>query len=898
MRHLTLIRAVAGVLAASMLATSFSASAAVKKPKKDAAKQDTIHVVGHAHMDMNWLWPLAETQKMSVDNLRQAVAFMKEFPDYTMLLSQAANYRFTEEADPALFREVKKYVAEGRLEPVGGMWVQSDQNMPSGEALSRSFLLGQRYFLSRFGKMATVGWLPDDFGHHSQLPQMLNLSGMKYYFFMRTSPNPGSQWWIGADGSKVLCYNNDNYNGTINEQMKEKLVKFPGGKGRILSPTGVGDHGGGPTRQNILDVHALDAKPGFPAVKFTTAENFFKAMEKEMDIAGRPTHEGEMGFIFEGCYTNVAEVKQYNRWCENSLYESEWFNSLDWMRGWRYPQRALNNVWESVVFNQFHDIIPGSAIFESNRESVGRYIEAYRQSNELRDNAMLDYASGIPYEKGLGQPIVAFNVQPYGGKAIVEADIFSYEQPWNSKLSSWTNYYAYGNVARADASMPTTVYVRDAEGREYPAQVIGGKSFPPGWRSTVQFVVDDMPAGGYRTFYVDVQKQGVDNREIPYADNTFETDYYKIRINPATGNITSLIDKEDGREYVKSGEELNTFRMYLERKDGSMKSWLINGADKVEDVTGTVGKVEVTNGPVRACVKSERIWGRSRIISRTYIYRSYPRIDYDVDVHWLETGSDTTTSPMLRAVFPISMGTGVETKFMNGVPFNVVERPHDGFWKGAAVTPDSLNPEDPSTVERRFGQEVPVHRFGDVCDSRGGFALMARTKYGYTYDNGELRLTLLRAAGNPDLYPNLGLFNIQYAICPHTGDWTGGLMQLAERYTLPVRATEPRSTSLENPGADLPTEASLVSIDKTNVLLTSMKKGEDGDFLVVRLCEMEGKDTEVTLSLPGEVVSAERLDLLEFVLEDGNAAPAEVVDNGVKVAMKPHEIVTLAINVE
>ena len=123
-------------------------------------------------------------------------------------------------------------------------------------------------------------------------------------------------------------------------------------------------------------------------------------------------------------------------------------------------------------------------------------------------------------------------------------------------------------------------------------------------------------------------------------------------------------------------------------------------------------------------------------------------------------------------------------------------------------------------------------------------------------------------------------------------------MQLAERYTLPVRATEPRSTSLENPGADLPTEASLVSIDKPNVLLTSMKKGEDGDFLVVRLCEMEGKDTEVTLSLPGEVVSAERLDLLEFVLEDGNAAPAEVVDNGVKVAMKPHEIVTLAINVE
>ncbi|MBQ6086782.1 MAG: alpha-mannosidase [Bacteroidales bacterium] len=896
MRLTLLTKVAAGMLAALLLAVSASASPAVRKQKKDPAKQDTIHVIGHAHMDMNWLWPLAETRKMSVDNLRQAVAFMKEFPDYTMLMSQAANVRFTEEQDPALFEEVKKFVDEGRLELVGGMWVESDQNMPSGEALARSFLLGQRYFLSRFGRMSKVGWLPDDFGHHSQLPQMLNLSGMDYYFFMRTSPNPGSQWWIGADGSRVLCYNNNNYNGAVNEQMREKLVNFPGGKGRILSPTGVGDHGGGPSRQNILDIHALDAKPGYPAVKFTTAEEFYRAMEKEMDIAGRPTHEGEMGFIFEGCYTNVAEVKQYNRWCENSLYENEWFNSLDWMRGWRYPSRAIADIWESVVFNQFHDIIPGSAIFESNRESVGRYIEAYRKSNELRDNALLDYAGDIPFEKGIGQPIVAFNVQPFGGKAIVEAEIFSYDQPWNSKLSRWGNYYAYNNVGRVDESKPTTVYVRDASGREYPAQVIGGKSFPPGWRSTVQFVVDDMPAGGYRTFYVDVEKTGVDNSEIPYSGNTFETDFYRIRINPSTGNIVSLIDKKDGREYVKAGEELNTYRMYLERKDGSMKSWLINTADKVEDVTDMSGKVEVTNGPVRACVKSERTWGRSRIVTRTYIYRSYPRIDYDVDVHWLETASDTTLSPLLRAVFPITMGTGADTKFMNGVPFNVVERPHDGYWKGSTYTPEQLNPEDPDKVERRFGQEVPVHRFGDVNDARGGFALMARTKYGYTYDKGELRLTLLRAGGNPDLYPNLGLFNIQYAICPHTGDWTGGLMQEAERYTLPVRASEPRSTSLENPDADLPTEASLVSLDKSNVLLTSMKKGEDGEFLVVRLCEMEGKDTEVTLNLPVQVLSVDRLDLLEFLLED--AEPAEVVSKGVKVKMKPHEIVTLAIDVE
>ncbi len=283
-----------------------------------APQKDTIQVVGHAHMDMNWLWTYSETMQMCNDNLRQVVAFMNEFPDYTMLQSQAAVYNFVEMVDPPLFELVKKYVKEGRLEPAGGMWTEGDMNLSSGEAITRSFLLGQRYFQSRFGKMAKIGWLPDNFGHISQMPQILKLAGCDYFYFHRCKPYLGTFWWIAPDSSKVLCYANDTYNGDITPELKNEINKFSPEKRRILQITGVGDHGGGPTRANIEMVHQLDKTPGYPSVKFTTAGDFFRKASKEMD--GRPTHRGEMQFIFEGCYTNVADIKAGNRNSENALY--------------------------------------------------------------------------------------------------------------------------------------------------------------------------------------------------------------------------------------------------------------------------------------------------------------------------------------------------------------------------------------------------------------------------------------------------------------------------------------------------------------------------------------------------------------------------------------------------
>ena len=858
--------------------------------------KDAIHVVGHAHMDMNWLWTYSETMKMCNDNLRQAVAFMQEYPDYTMIQSQASVFKFVEIVDPPLFEKVKKYVREGRLELGGGMWTEGDTNLSSGEAITRSFLLGQRYFQHHFGQMARVGWLPDNFGHISQLPQLLKQAGCNYFYFSRTKPYEGTFWWAGSDGSKVLCFANDTYgwdygyDGITPEKLKNKIETFSPDKRRILYPIGVCDHGGGPSRADIEKAHQLDQTPGFPAVKFSTAENFFDKASQEMD--GKPTHYGEMQFIFEGCYTTVADIKEGNRNSENSLYRSEFFNTLRWLQGDTYPAKELRDLWTTVAYNQFHDILPGTAIFESNRETVARYLEVQRVSKELGDNAFRKMADEVKFKTGMGQPVVAYNLQPISRKTLVEAEVYSHESPVSVQPLHWGHFYGSKIITPVDQGQGDvpTVLVRDGSGKTYPAQIVWAKLTPPGFTSKIQFVVDDFPAGGYKTFYVDTEKTGAYNDPIPFKDHTFETDYFNIKIDMSTGAITSLFGKRTQTEYVKEGGRLNTLRIAMEDRNGGMKSWVINKTINEYDVTDVRSVKIVERGPVRACIETEKVWRRSKFIERTYIYRSYPRIDYDMEVHWLETGTPADDSPMLRAIFPLAYQ---DARFYNQVPFDIIERPADGKIDGNPV-PESVHTRNMmNTAETNDGQEVPAQKWVDVNNGQTGIALLNRTKYGHSYHRGDLRITLMRSAGDPDIYPNFGKFNISYALYPHAGNWKSEVWQEGENFNIPVAANEPPSLALVKNHATRPEEASFISVAPANVSMSGMKQSEDGDELIIRLVEIEGKETTATVELPFTVESVQRMNILEFPLKD---VPQPTM-NGKKVTvtLKPNEIVTLGL---
>ena len=831
----------------------------ISKDKKDYSDKN-IYLISHAHQDLYWLWGHNESVKMIQDNLRQAVAFLKEFPQYRFSQSQVAIYKEIEKSDPRIFEEIKGFVKDGRFELIGGESSEGDTNLSSGEAIVRSFLMGQRYFQSRFGKQAKVGWLPDNFGHAGQLPQLLNQAGINSFYLNRCAPYQGCFLWEGVDGSKVLAYANPSYVTHLSPTICNDFEKLIPKQDNLFHVLGVGDHGGGPTRLDIETERKMQKIDKFPSINYSSAEDFFK---KAYDnVEKYPYHKGEMQFVFEGCYTSVSGIKEGNRNGEARLFESEVLNSINHLYFNKYPASELYGAWEKLTFNQFHDIIPGSSIFEANKDAMSTYNQVERAAVETRENAFRNIADHIKLKKDAGQPIVAFNFQPYKGKVLVEAEVFSYDKPFSAELSHWMNYYDYYKVTPVDRGQGNfpTVTVKDSKGKVYPAQVTGGKLFPPGYRMKVLFVVDEMPAGGYKSFYVDVSDPGKKAEGISYKDGVFETDYFKIKIDSESGRIISLVDRKTGKEYANG--ELNTLNVFMEDKKGSMKAWSISKINAVEQVKTDSYKI-VEEGPVRACIESRRSWGNSHIIERCYIYKSYPRIDYNLEVHWLEAGSTTKDSPMLRANFPLNISNA---RFSNHVPFAVIDRPVNG-------------------------QEVPAQRWVDVTDGKNGIALLNKTKYGHSLTNDTLRLTLLRSSAEPDYYPNLGRIMIDYALFPHTGDWKNGVWQEGDLFNNPVYASEPASLSFK-PEELFPEESSLYEISSPDVVLTGIKKAEDGNNLIIRLCETAGKESEISLRLPKNLKRAERMDILEQKLS-GVSEPS-IDGNTLKLKVKAHEVITLA----
>jgi alpha-mannosidase len=406
--------------------------------------------------------------------------------------------------------------------------------------------------------------------------------------------------------------------------------------------------------------------------------------------------------------------------------------------------------------------------------------------------------------------------------------------------------------------------VRDGSGKAYPAQIIGGKAFPPGFRSMVEFVVDSMPAGGYRTFYADAAQAGVSVEEIPEKDGVFETDYFTIRMDMKTGDIIGLKDKRIGKEYVTSGGRLNQLKIWMEAPNG-MNAWTIGETKDIINITDVVSVTVTQRGPVRATIEVVKKWGRSKFIQRTYLYKSYPRIDFDLEAHWFETGDGVNPAPFLRTTFDLAID---QPKFYSQVPFDVVSRPVNG-------------------------QEVPAQQWVDLSDGKMGMALLNRTKFGHSYDKGQLRLSLLRATYNPDLYPNIGINHIEYSLFPHTGDWEMGVWAEGDKFNIPVYAAEPPSLALAKAHATRSENGSQLSVSPSEIVMSGIKQAEDGKQLIVRLSEVNGKETEATITLPVKAKSATRVNIIELPQVSTNNPVVQ--GNQIKIRLKAHEIVTLAI---
>ncbi|GAA4897902.1 alpha-mannosidase [Stackebrandtia albiflava] len=387
-----------------------------------AASAHRLSAIGHAHIDSAWLWPLRETVRKVARTASNVVNLMDDHPEFKFAMSQAQQLAWIQEHRPDVFARVKEKIADGRFIPVGGMWVESDTNMPGSEAMARQFVHGKRYFLEQFGIETREVWLPDSFGYSAALPQLVALSGSTWFLTQKiswsaTNPFPHHTfWWEGIDGTRVFTHFPpiDTYNAEFTgRQLAHAVANFrdKGAATRSLVPFGHGDGGGGPTREMLARAARLRNLEGSPRVEIEAPEEFFAAAHQENPEA--PVWVGELYLeLHRGTYTSQARTKQGNRRSEHLLREAElWAATAAVHTGYEYPYDALDRLWKTVLLHQFHDILPGSSIAWVHQEAARTYAAVAEELTGIVESAQRALA-------GEGDRTLVFNAAPHARSGI------------------------------------------------------------------------------------------------------------------------------------------------------------------------------------------------------------------------------------------------------------------------------------------------------------------------------------------------------------------------------------------------------------------------------------------------------------------------------------------------
>jgi len=381
------------------------------------ASAHRVVAVGHAHIDSAWLWPTRETARKCARTFSNVLALMDTDPDLVFACSSAQQYAWVRDAYPELFDRIRTRVAEGRFVPVGGMWVESDTNMPGGEAMARQFVARKRFFLEEFGVEPLDVWLPDSFGYSAALPQIAAAAGSRWFLTQKTSWNETNRMphhtfrWEGIDGTQLFTHFPpvDTYNSDLSGDDLARAERGFAEKGRAttsLVPFGWGDGGGGPTREMLAAAHRARSLEGSPRVEMGSPAAFFRAAAAEYPHA--PVWSGELYLEYHrGTYTSQARTKRGNRRSEHLLREAElWATTAHILRGAAYPYDLLERTWQRVLLAQFHDILPGSSIAWVHRDAEQAYAEVADVLNRVVATALTSLA-------GDGAERLAFNAAPH-----------------------------------------------------------------------------------------------------------------------------------------------------------------------------------------------------------------------------------------------------------------------------------------------------------------------------------------------------------------------------------------------------------------------------------------------------------------------------------------------------
>ena len=764
-----------------------------------------IHMIGQAHIDPVWLWNWSEGISVVHSTFQSALDRMKETPDFKFTASSAQFYHWVAENDPAMLKEIRKRVEEGRWCSVGGWWVEPDMNIPSGEAMVRQGLYGQQTLLRLLGRRAKVAYNPDSFGHTGNLPQIIKSQGMENYIFMR----PGIRektlpsdlfWWSGTDGTEVLTYRIQfgyNDSGSVRTRVENLVAQYGNQPMKsFMAYYGAGDHGGGATKINISSINELKVEKDAPKVIYSTPETYFKEAREDKSLKLPVIHD-DLQHHAVGCYTAESAIKKGNRLSESALVTAEKVASIGsaaW--GAHYPKEEFTTAWHKVLFLQFHDSLAGSSLFDHSQDAREGHGHAQDVAHQATFMAVQKLEWQVSTEDPDSQYLLVFNPHAWEVKDNVEYD------------------YNWGTMHKSSR-------VDDEKGNALPHQWAPGSSEAGSRKKLV--VSMTVPPMGYRQIRLWDSENPAPKSVVKVTENSLENDLIKVSFS-YNGTI-GIFDKATGKELFAGG---NTGCRAVVIDDPS-DTWShdIKTYNKEIGAFGNATIKILEEGPLRGKIRTITTYGISTLTIDWTLYADSKNPEAAVTLDWHEH------LKMIKFSFPVDVDSPVAT----------------------------YETSYGTIIRATNGDEDPGQRWIDVTGKREsgnyGLAVFNDAKYGYSIIGSDLRISVARAAvyahHNPKvldmkaehLWQDQGIQTFRLKLVPHAGNWQhSNLVRVAEEFmapAVPIYQGIHRGT--------MPKSGSFLSVDAQNIIVSAVKQAESGDDLILRCVETNGSAVTANLDL-------------------------------------------------
>lgn len=808
-----------------------------------------VHLIGQSHLDVAWLWNLNETRKKCARTFSTVLRLMDEFPEFKYSQSQAILYEFTKENYSSVYKQIKQRIVEGRWEPVGSAWVEPDFNIPNGESLVRQILHGKRFFKSEFGVESNVLWVPDSFGFGWSLPQILRKSGIEFFFTTKLAWNDTNKfpyntfWWQGIDGTKILAHQPPvGLEGSVIPshlaKTWEEFSQKEQGCSQVLQTYGLGDGGGGPTKQQLEVTRVLKNGSGLPQSVLSTVKEFF--IQASLQSESIPTWNSDLYLEkHRGTFTTQGWIKRANRLAERKLYDAELLSVIAMINGQSprsrtYPQAELERSWKRLLLNQFHDIAAGTIIPDAQID-VQRNYEEIGKSTSLLTQRALGSLTQAASKSGKEFHFSLFNTLTWQRNEYVDLEV--------------------GTAAKH-------YIVTDSEGHLIEHQVIASSK----GSTRLLCYVENIPPLSFFSIAIKPAKEPIQEGETwEISSKIIDTPLFRIRLD-GKGHFSSLYDKTLRKELIEKGKRGNLFQAFKDTPK-QWDAWDIDADfEKQHLELLSLKKQQILEaGPLRAVVRSTYISPNgSELTQDIILYHKRPQVVFDTRVRWKEKQT------LLKVAFPFNVKANqatFETQF-------------------GAMSRSTKHKTD--LDKARF--ELPVQQWADISDVKFGVSLLNDCKYGCDAKENTMRLTLLRSPFYPHpiepwrfndvKHTDQGEHTFSYSLAPHKGNWKQGeSTRRAREFNNPLIVLQNLVGRHLKP---------LVSCNKRNIFVDSVKKAEDTGEIIVRLHEGHGESTDAIL-IPGfKPRSISECDLMEQSLK-----PLKLVKEKIQLKFKPFEIKTI-----